>query len=83
MKTKTCWWITDARNYWLEITCLRTIILHNADLVTLAISLCLTSAPVCLTEKYLGKGFPNKLRVESTTHATFSGFPITPAVFVI
>lgn len=50
---------------------LGAIILHNTDFTTLMISPCVTSCPMSLTDKHIGKGLLNRLRSESTTPETY------------
>ena len=51
----------EARNYSLEITSLRNIILYKTDFETHTVLPCVTSWAGCFTNKHLWKTFPNKL----------------------
>ena len=63
-------WIFSALNYAFEITSLRKIVLYETDFATFTVLSCVTSCPVCFTDKYLRKTSFNELRGKSTTAAT-------------
>ena len=69
-KIKTWLLIVGARNCLLKIMSLRAIILHKTDLAIFSVLRCVTSWAMCLTDKYLWKTSPNKLRSKSATPAT-------------
>ena len=58
-----------ARNCLLKIMSLRAIILHKIGFAIFTVLPCVTSWTMCLTDKYIWKTSPNKLRGKSTTPA--------------
>ena len=63
----------STRNCLLKIIYLLVIILHKTDFAIFTVLPCITSWAMCLTDKYLWKKSPNKLRGNSLTPPTSKG----------